>query len=253
MHDSARAAVIAESWTPAADTLIHLLQEGDPPRPERRRSPAVVGALSDRPGLRVAVIPPPHGVGSAERFLREIVVELARHPSLPAVTLYSPGAADTASPRETDIALETDVALASSGGRSIDAADEGLAEALAAHRDEIDVVWCTWPHRTLPPEFGGPLVTTFHDLHWRSFFSLSPKVMREIESQMPAWLDSTTLFVSSSEFIRGELTAEYHVAPELTRVVRSRACAHCPCHGRQRKPSDAGSVCPAASCSSLRE
>jgi glycosyltransferase involved in cell wall biosynthesis len=119
----------------------------------------------------------------------------------------------------TSAARATAGALVGNGGRAIDVGDEGIDAALAAHADEIDVVWCTWPHRELPPAAPAPLVTTFHDLHWRFFWTFLADEVREIESQMPAWLESTALFVSSSEFIRGQLCEEYEVERGRTRVV----------------------------------
>ena len=145
--------------------------------------------------------------------MREIVTEMARHPSRPAVTLFGDIRAMTSAARATE------AALVASGGRAIDVGPEGIDEALLAHADEIDVIWSTWPHRTLPPRAIAPLVSTFHDLHWRFFWSFVPEAIREIEEQMPPWLEATTLFVSSSEYIRGQLCGEYLLPRERTRVV----------------------------------
>jgi glycosyltransferase involved in cell wall biosynthesis len=211
IHRPARDAVLAESAEEPARVVTDLLL-GEPSERALREPPAS-GALSDRPGMRIAVIAPEHRVGSAERFVREIVLELALHPSRPAVTLIGKAAATTPAARETE------AALAERGGRAIAVGEEGIEAALAQRAGEFDVVWSTWPHRQPPPLTDVPLVTTFHDLHWRFFWSFAPAVVGEIEAQMPAWLERTALFVSSSEFIRGQLCEEYAVAPERTRVV----------------------------------
>ena len=151
----------------------------------------------------------------------------------------------------TAAAQETADALAERGGRALAVGDEGVGAVLAEGTDAFDVVWSTWPHRQLPPVTELPLVTTFHDLHWRYFWSFAPDVVSEIEAQMPAWLERTALFVSSSEFIRGQLCEEYAVGRERTRVVPLTGMRPLPGLAGNRGGACAGATAsPVTSCSS---
>lgn len=209
VHEVSRAGVFDESWSRPARLLAQQLST----RPE-----PLVGRWAKRPRrgeatLRIAVVAPPHRIGSAERFLREVLTAMAASPREVAVTLL--GAAE----RWNDAVLATEGALLRAGGRAIDVGPEGISGALTASEGEFDVIWCPWPHTVYPPESIAPVVTTVHDLNWRFFWSFERERTLAIEDQMPRWIDATALFVSSSEYIRDQLCSEYELPKLRTRVV----------------------------------
>ena len=239
----ARAAVLAESWSEPAAALVRLLRAG-PPSPERRTT-ATAGELRERRGPRVAVMAPRLRTGSAERFLREIVTELALHPSRPAITLYGSTAGMTSAARATAEAL-----VGNGGGRSTSATRASTPPWPRTRTRRRRVVHVAPPRAAA----GGPRAAghDFHDLHWRFFWTFLADEVREIESDMPAWLESTALFVSSSEFIRGQLCEEYEVERGRTRVVPLTGMRPLPVSREAAAAVRRRSASRAGSCSSPR-
>ncbi len=208
----ARDAVLAESWEPAARGVLHALVRslGEPaaPAPAHHAPRVEVGGQ----GLEVCVLNPHASSGGGERFMRELVEGMARDASRPRITLVCGRGADYGFDPDMERMREAGIEVVTA------AVGEVVAAAAPAMR-RADVVYCSWPHLSEPPECSAPLVCTFHDVNWKHFKVFSGQQVALLERQTPQWIARCEAIVHSAHFIREEFY-EYYGAPRtLTHVI----------------------------------
>lgn len=224
----ARAAVLGESWVPAAETLFAALCDALAPARQRAgtAAPPDVAAQAGtqavaarRPRvevtaqpLRVCVMNPNPSGGGGERFMRQLVSAIGRHASSPAVKLVCQV--------DSHAVFEAGAQILERAGVKTITVGRGEFEATAEREaQDADVVYYTWPHRADPLKTSAPLVCTFHDLNWKHFDVISDADKALIERQTPQWIARSSAMVHSSEFIRGEMLEHYGPPPSLLHVI----------------------------------
>ncbi len=217
--------------------------------------------------MRVAVIAQQASAGGGTRFLRPLVMALARtQPDMHITLFVNTYAAEVFGAGEGFVderinVVPVDPVISAHPGCELDghAPVSGRRTVLEAtgisdrralmHRTVsdlaravagFDVVYLAWPFFLHPMLVRPPVVGTFHDFNFKhDFKTLGPQFIELLDAQIGFWLDRCEVAVTSAQFIAGELAHFYPTSANKTMVVRlSTLLAGAPeqidCHAPER-------------------
>jgi glycosyltransferase involved in cell wall biosynthesis len=221
LQTAAREAVLNESWADAASAVYSVLTESLAPA---AAAPAAAGGQNGAASgdarvtgerLSVCVLNPRASEGGGERFMRELVLAMAKHESAPRIKLvtqikpFQPFDPGTKLLQSAGVEVQT---IPAGPGATFD-------QLAAPEREGFDLLYYSWPHMSDPIYTDTPLVCTWHDLNWKHFDVYDKETKAQIETQTPRWIERATALVHSSNFIRDEMQRYYDVPESLLHVI----------------------------------
>jgi glycosyltransferase involved in cell wall biosynthesis len=87
-------------------------------------------------------------------------------------------------------------------------------------KNHFDVVYFSYPYFLYPPRTKTPIVATPHDFIYKYGLSTTPAVQRQLDKQMPMWLEACSQVVVSSEFVANDLKRFYPSWAHKARIIR---------------------------------
>ena len=87
-------------------------------------------------------------------------------------------------------------------------------------KNRFDVAYFSYPYFLDPPRLKIPMVATPHDFIFKYGLSTTPAVQRQLNSQVPKWLEACSQVVVSSQFIADDLKRFWPTWAFKTRIIR---------------------------------
>jgi len=87
-------------------------------------------------------------------------------------------------------------------------------------KNRFDIVYFSYPYFLDPPRLQIPMVATPHDFTFKHGLSMSMNVQRQLDTQMPKWLEACSQVAVSSQFIADELKHFYPEWAHKAHIIR---------------------------------